>query len=345
MSPLKLSVSALALALAATSAHARDQVQVAGSSSVLPFAGIVAEAFGENFEFPAPVVEGGGTSAGIQRFCEGVGETYIDIVTASRPMRPSEWEHCQANGVTEIGEVRIGYDGIVFASAVGGPEFAFTPEHWFNALAARVLVDGALVDNPHSSWAQVDPALPDQEILAFIPGTKHGTRDVFEEKVILEGCEASGAMEAFMAEGMDEDAAEEACLTLRTDGRSVDIDGDYSETLARLEADANGIGVFGLTFYQNNRDVLRVATMDGVVPSVETIASGEYPISRPLFIYVKNAHLDMIPGLPEFVEFWVSDDMSGPEGPLAAFGLVADPALAETQAAVAARTVMAPPAS
>ncbi len=340
-------VTAVALLLAATPAFAqsRDNVQVAGSSSVLPFAGIVAEAFGENFDFPTPVVEGGGTSAGIERFCEGVGVTQLDIVTASRAMRAGEYEACAANGVTEIQEIRIGYDGIVFASAVDGPAFAFTPEHWYNALAARVVQDGALVDNPYTSWSEIDAALPEQEILALIPGTRHGTREVFEDNVILAGCEATGAMEAFMAEGMDEDAAEEACLELRTDGRSVDIDGDYTETLARLEADPNGVGVFGLTFYENNQDTLQVATMSGVTPSTETIASGEYPVSRPLFIYVKNAHLDVIPGLPEFVEFWVSDDVSGPEGPLAEYGLVPDPELAATQEAVAGRTAMAAPAA
>jgi len=342
---VKHPATALMLVLAAPAfAQSRENVQVAGSSTVLPYASIVAEAFGENFDFQTPVVEGGGSSAGLERFCEGVGENQIDIANSSRAMRASEFETCQTNGVTDIQEVRIGYDGIVFASAVDGPAFAFTPEHWYNALAARVVVDGALVDNPHTSWAQVDAALPDQEILAFIPGTKHGTREVFEDNVLLAGCEGSGAMEAFMAEGMDEDAAEEACLTLRTDGVSVDIDGDYTETLARLEADANGVGVFGLSFYENNTDKLQVATMGGVTPSTESIASGEYPVSRPLFFYVKNAHLDVIPGLQEYVEFFVSDDMAGPDSPLAEYGLVSDPELAATQEAVAARAPMAAPA-
>jgi phosphate transport system substrate-binding protein len=343
---MKLSASALALAAMATTAAAqsRDNVQVAGSSTVLPYATIVAEAFGENFDFPAPVVEGGGTSAGLARFCEGLGENQIDIATASRALRAGEFETCTANGVTEITEIRIGYDGIVFASAAEGPDFAFTPEHWYNALAAQVVQDGALVDNPYTTWAQIDPALPDQEILAFIPGTRHGTREVFEDNVILAGCEGSGAMQAFMDAGQDEDAAEESCLALRTDGRSIDIDGDYTETLARLEADPNGVGVFGLAFYENNQDVLKVGTMSGVTPSTETIASGEYPVSRPLFIYVKNAHVGVIPGLQEYADFFVSDDMAGPDGPLAEYGLVSDPELAATQESVAALTPMAAPA-
>jgi phosphate transport system substrate-binding protein len=145
-----------------------------------------------------------------------------------------------------------------------------------------------------------------------------------------------------MDSGMDEDAAEEACMQLRTDGKSIDIDGDYTETLARLDADKNAVGVFGLSFYQNNTDKLQVATMSGVTPSTETIASGEYPVSRPLFFYVKMAHLGVIPGLQEYVEFFVSDDMAGPDGPLAQYGLVSDPELAATQEMVANRVAMGP---
>jgi phosphate transport system substrate-binding protein len=341
MKSFHITASVLALgAASALPALARDQVQVAGSSTVLPYATIVAEAFGENFDFPTPVIEGGGSGAGLERFCEGVGENTIDIANASRAIRDSEREACAANGVTDIIEVRIGYDGIVFASAVAGPDFAFTPTHWFNALAAEVVVDGQVVANPYTMWNEIDPALPAQNIQAFIPGTKHGTREVFEEFVILKGCEDSGALEALTAAKGGEDAGEEACLALRTDGRSVDIDGDYTETLARLEADPTAIGVFGLSFYENNQDKLKVATMSGIVPSVESVASGEYPVSRPLFFYIKKAHIGVIPGLQEFADFFVSDDMAGPGGPLATYGLVPDPALAETQAAVAAGTTM-----
>lgn len=341
MSSVKFTVSALAvIAASATAAAARDQVQVSGSSTVLPYSTIVAELFGENMDFPVPVVESGGTGAGLQKFCEGVGENTVDIANASRPIREGERETCTANGVTDIMEVRIGYDGIVFASAASGADFAFTPADWFNALSAKVVKDGEIVDNTATTWNEVNPDLPQQDILAFVPGTKHGTREVFEEKVILAGCEESGAMEAFAASGMDEDAAEEACMTLRTDGKSVDIDGDYTETLARIESSPNGIGVFGLSFYENNTDKLKVGTMSGVTPSTETIASGEYPVSRPLFFYVKKAHIGVIPGLKEFVEFFVSDEIAGPDGPLAEYGLVSDPELAATQEAVANETVM-----
>lgn len=344
MTSLKLTLSAVAVLAGSTGvALARDNVQIAGSSTVLPYATIVAEAFGENFEFPTPVVEGGGSGAGRKKMCEGVGENTIDIANSSSRISKSDIELCTANGVTDIMEVRIGYDGIVFASKVDGPEFAFTPAHWYNALAAQVMKDGALVANPNKAWNEVDAALPAQDILAFIPGTKHGTREVFDTKVIVAGCEETGAFEAFKAAaGGDEDAAEEQCMALRTDGVSVDIDGDYTETLARLDANPTAIGVFGLSFYQNNTDKLRVATMSGVVPAVDSIASGEYPVSRPLYFYVKKQHIGVIPGLKEYIEFFVSDDMAGPDGPLAAYGLVSDPELAATQAAVAAEEVMAP---
>ena len=342
-----LTASILAFA-AAMPAAARDQIQITGSSTVLPYATIVAEAFGENFDFPTPVVEGGGSGAGRKKLCEGVGETTVDIANSSSRIAQSDIDLCKANGVDEIMEVRIGYDGIVFASAVSGADFALTPADVYNALAAKVAKDGALADNAAAQWAEVNPALPAQDILAFIPGTKHGTREVFDVKVLEAGCKETGALDLFKAaaEGADdkekEANAKKACLGLRTDGKSVDIDGDYTETLARLDADKNAVGVFGLSFYQNNTDKLKVATMSGVVPSTESIASGEYPVSRPLFFYVKKAHLGVIPGLKEYIEFFVSDDMAGPDGPLAAYGLVSDPELAATQAAVAAETPMGP---
>ncbi len=347
MKTVKLAVSALAMAAAATAASARDQIQLSGSSTVLPYATIVAEAFGENFDHPTPVVEGGGSGGGRKKLCEGVGENTIDIANSSSRISQSDIDLCAKNGVAEILEVRIGYDGIVFASAVDGPEFAFTPADWYNALAAEVVKDGALTANTSKTWADVKADFPAQNILAMIPGTKHGTREVFDQKVLEVGCKATGAYDIWFAAAEGDDAAKkkaatEGCHKLRTDGVSVDIDGDYTETLARLDADKNAIGVFGLSFYQNNTDKLRVSTIDGVVPSVESIAAGEYPISRPLYIYVKKAHFGVVPGLKEFVQFFVSDEVAGPNGPLAAYGLVSDPDLAATQAMVEAETPMGP---
>ncbi|MFD1695151.1 substrate-binding domain-containing protein [Roseibium aestuarii] len=341
----KTLVSVAALAAAATavagSAQARDQIQVAGSSTVLPYASIVAEAFGENTDFPTPVVESGGSSAGLKKFCEGVGENTIDVANASRKIKDKEIAACAEAGVKDIIEVRIGYDGIVFASQKDGPAFtAFTPSDWFNALGAKVLKDGQLVDNPNATWADANGELPAVEISAFIPGTKHGTREVFEEKVLKAGCEETGALKAMVDGGMSEKDAEKACMAVRTDGKSVDIDGDYTETLARIDANKNGVGVFGLAFYENNTDKLKVATMSGVTPSTATIASGEYPVSRPLYFYVKKAHIGVIPGLKEYAQFFVSDELAGSEGPLAQYGLVSDPELAATQAAVEAEETL-----
>ena len=342
MSLLKTTVSAAAMtALAAGSAAARDNVQVAGSSTVLPYASIVAELFGDNTDFPTPVVESGGSSSGLKRFCEGVGENTIDVANASRAIREKEIKACAENGVTDIIEVRIGYDGIVFASQQNGPAFnEFVPADIYNAIGATVLKDGELVDNPHESWAEFNSDLPDVEIAMFIPGTKHGTREVFEEKVLLQGCEDTGAVAAMEEAGMDEDAIEDACFDVRQDGKSVDIDGDYTETLARIDANTNGIGVFGLAFYENNTDKLKVATMSGVAPSTETIASGEYPVSRPLYFYVKKAHIGVIPGLKEYAQFFVADEIAGPNGPLANYGLVSDPELDQTQEKVANEVTM-----
>ena len=341
MKSVKLTVSALAvIAASASVAAARDQVQVAGSSTVLPYANIVAEAFAENSGFAAPVVEGGGSSAGLKQFCEGVGENTIDVANASRKIKDSEIETCKANGVANIIEVQFGYDGIVFASDINGPDFALTPKDVFLALAGEVVVDGVVTANAAANWSDVNPDLPAQPIMAFIPGTKHGTREVFEEKVMMAGCEESGALEAFMAAKADEDAAEAACIAVRTDGKSVDIDGDYTETLARIESDKNGVGVFGLSFYESNTTKLKVATINGVTPSVETVASAEYPVSRPLFFYVKKDHIGVIPGLKEYAEFFVSDAIAGPGGPLSSYGLVPDPELATVQQTVVDEAAM-----
>lgn len=341
MTSMKLAVSIFALAAAGTTASARDQIQVAGSSTVLPYATIAAEAFGENSDFSTPVVEGGGTGSGLKKFCEGVGEETIDIATASRQIKSAEREACTAAGVTDIMEIRFGYDGIVFASDIKGKDFTLTPTDVYKALAAEVLVDGQLVPNAVANWSDVNPALPAQPIIAFVPGTKHGTREVFEQKVLEQGCKDSGAEEAIKAlKGDDKDAVTKACVGMRTDGKAVDIDGDYTETLARIASEPNGVGVFGLSFYENNTDKLKVATVNGVMPSVESIASGEYPVSRPLFIYVKKAHIGQIAGLNEFAAFFVSDDMAGADGAMVEYGLVPDPELAGTQAAVEAEETL-----
>ncbi|WP_108397180.1 substrate-binding domain-containing protein [Devosia submarina] len=301
-------------------AQSRDTIQVAGSSTVLPFASIVAEEFGAAFpEFNTPVVGSGGTGGGFSQFCEGIGDNTIDIANASRPIKDGEREACNQSGVTDIREIQFGFDGIVFASAASGPDFALTPVQVYKAIAAQVVVDGELVDNPYKSWSEVDASLPDQPIALAVPASNHGTREVFQERVVGAGCEEAG-----LPEGLSEDEAESACSTLRQDVVT-EISGDYTETLARLNSDKNTVGVFGLSFYEQNTDTLKVATIDGVVPSKETVAAGDYPVSRPLYFYVKGQHIGVIPGLQEFVQFFLSEGMAGEGGTLEAAGLIPQP--------------------
>ncbi|KQV44128.1 MULTISPECIES: substrate-binding domain-containing protein [unclassified Rhizobium] len=327
MNVLKLTAAALVASVAfAGAAAARDQIQVAGSSTVLPYAKIVAETFGETFpDFKTPVVESGGTGAGLKEFCKGVGPDTIDVANASRKIKDSELETCKSNGVTEVQEIKFGYDGIVFATDGGNADLKLVPKDLYLALAAEVVVDGKLVANPYKKWSEVNKDLPDVEIAAYIPGEKHGTREVFDEKVLAAGCKEAGATDVIKGLVADEKEAAKKCIAVRKDGLAIDIDGDYTETLARIASNKNGIGVFGLSFYENNADKLKVATMSGIAPSVETVASGEYPVSRPLFFYVKKAHLGVIPGLKEYVEFFLDDQMIGADSPLAAYGLVPAP--------------------
>lgn len=312
----------VALWATATMAQARDYVHIAGSSTVLPYATIVAEAFGENFDFPTPVVESGGSGAGRKRLCDGIGMETIDIANSSSLMKTEEEARCKE--AINFEKVQIGYDGIVFASRLENTGFEnLTPGQIYLAVSDK---------STATNWQDVDPSMPDRPIKVYLPGTKHGTREVFDKKVMVGGCKQIGAYDLFFKNnGGDKKAAEKECMKVRTDGLSVDIDGDYTETLASIETNPEGIGVFGLSFLLNNTDTIYAATINGVEASTETIASGEYPISRPLQFYVKLDHLDEVPGMREYIEFFVSDEIAGPDGPLAEYGLVSDPELAKTQ--------------
>lgn len=317
LNPLALAFIA-GVSFAATAAEARDTIQVAGSSTVLPFASVVAEEFGHAYaQYKTPVVGSGGTGGGLRQFCQGVGANTLDIANASRAIKDSEVAACHAAGVKEILEVQIGYDGIVFASRTDGAPFALQPEHIYTAAAAEVMVEGKKVKNPYTHWSQIDKNLPDQSIMLIVPASNHGTREVFEERVLTPGCEAVMPLKTMSAEDQSQ-----VCKSLRNDGRVVEVAGDYSETLVRLQVQPEAVGVFGLGFYEQNRDRLRLATVNGVTASAETIASGEYPVSRPLFIYVKGEHLSAIKGLKEYVEYFLSEDISGEGSPLEEIGLI-----------------------
>ena len=315
-------VAAAGLIIASQSAlvhsNERDTIQVAGSSTVLPFSSIAAEEFGNNFpQFKTPVVGSGGTGGGFRQFCQGVGANTIDVANASRAIRPAELEVCNKNGVKKIIEVSFGYDGIVFASRSDAGTFKLEPKHVFLAQAAEVPQNGKWVSNPYTRWSEIDKSLPDQAILLAIPASNHGTREVYEERVINPGCQSFAETKA-----LSKDDAGKKCLNMRTDGRVVEIAGDYTETLARLQAQKDTVGVFGLSFYESNRDRLKVATVSGVTPTMESILAGEYPVSRPLFFYVKGEHIGLIPGLKEFAQYFVSAPVSGVGSPLEDAGLI-----------------------
>ena len=286
---MKSIIAGLALVVS-TSVFARDNIQIAGSSTVLPFASVVAENFGQSFsQFKTPVVGSGGSSGGIRQFCQGTGTNTIDIVNSSRKIKDKELAACAEKGVKNVIEIKIGYDGIVFASRRDSNSFQFTPEQLKAAATGSA-----------KSWKEIDPSLPDQEILLVIPASNHGTREVFEHKGLgcPKGCE------------------------LRKDGRIIEIAGDYTETLAKLNVDKNALGVFGLSFYEANKDKLQVATVNGIKPTAETIETGKYPVSRPLYFYIKGEHIGVIPGLKEYAQFFLSEGVSGLGSPLEKAGLI-----------------------
>lgn len=293
---------------------ARDTIQIAGSSTILPFSSIAAEEFGHAFsQYRTPVVGSGGTGGGLRQFCQGLGMNTLDIASASRPIKDSEIQACNERNVKQILEVRLGYDGIVFASRADQAGFALSAEQVFAASAAQVVRDGKPINNPYTNWSQIDPALPDQDIVLVIPAANHGTREVFEETLLKRGCQTAGIPQGSEAS---------FCTQVRNDGRVIEVAGDYTETLTRLQVQPEALGVFGLNFYEQNRDRLQVASIDGVVPSLDSVGDGSYPVSRPLFFYVKGEHLNAVPGLADFVEYFLADSVSGYGSPLEEAGLI-----------------------
>jgi phosphate transport system substrate-binding protein len=310
-------VTAIAACAIAGSAAARDQIRIVGSSTVFPYTQAVAEEFAAATGNPSPVVESTGTGGGMQIFCQGLGESHPDVTGASRAMKASEHKLCTENGVESVTEVLLGYDGLSVAHAAGAPEMDLTKAHLYQALASEVPVDGEIVANPYENWSEIDPALPDQPIQVFGPPPTSGTRDAFVELVMMEGCEAFEAVTA-----LGEDEMEQVCSRMRQDGPFIEAGENDNLIVQRLKADPAALGIFGYSFLYENQDTLRPVAIEGVEPNEETIASGEYAISRPLFFYIKNAHRGVIPGLEEFVQEYVSDAAMGPGGYLSERGLI-----------------------
>lgn len=304
-------------ALSATPAAARDQIRVVGSSTVFPFSQAVAEQFANKTGRPAPVVESTGTGGGMKIFCQGVGTAHPDITGASRAMKESEYKDCIKNGVNDITEAQIGFDGIAFAASKDSADIKLTKKQLFQALAAEVVVDGKIVANPYKTWSQIDASLPKTPITVFGPPPTSGTRDAWVELVMEAGCEEFPEIKA-----LEKNRMGEVCKRMRQDGPFIEAGENDNLIVQRLNADKNAHGIFGFSFLYENLDSLKGIAINGVAPSVDTIADGSYPVSRPIFFYVKNAHRKVIPGLQEFVVEYVSKDAMGPGGYLTERGLI-----------------------
>jgi phosphate transport system substrate-binding protein len=311
---------AMTAAGSAAFAQARDQIRIVGSSTVFPYTQAVAEQFAGMTGMSAPVVESTGTGGGMQIFCGGVGPQHPDITGASRAMTESEYGVCTANGVDSITEVLIGYDGLTIAHAVTGPDINLTEAQIFQALAAQVEVDGEIVANPYTNWSEIDPSLPDAPIQVFGPPPTSGTRDAFVELVMHDGCNEFETIAAL--EEADEAKWDEVCSRMRQDGPFIEAGENDNLIVQRLQADANALGIFGYSFLYENTDTLKAVTVNDISPALETIADGSYPIARPLFFYIKNAHKGVIPGLEDFTNEYVSEAAFGPGGYLQERGLV-----------------------
>ena len=300
-------------------AHARDTISLAGSSTVAPFAQIVVERFNNTSEFTAEY-NTTGTGGGFRLFCGGLGEDFTDFSGASREIRDSEVEQCNTNGVGDVHEIIIGFDGIVIANSVEGPALNLTKEEIFLALAAQVPVDGTVQENPYTSWNEINPDLPAAEIEVLGPPPTSGTRDAFVELVMEEACESFPEIAAL--EDANEELFEQVCTQMREDGGFIEAGEDDNLIVARLEDNAAALGIFGFSFLDQNLDVIQGSMVDDVEPTFENIASGDYPVSRSLFLYVKEAHISVIPGMAEFIAELTAEGTLGDEGYLVDAGLI-----------------------
>ena len=325
----------------------RQEISIVGSSTVFPYTQAVAERFSNVTGAPSPVVESTGTGGGMQIFCEGIGAQYPDLTGASRAMTASEYELCQQNGVEDITEALIGFDGLSMAvSRDTQHEWDLTLGEVYQALGAQVPVEGEWVDNPYTRWSEINPDLPDVEILAYGPPPTSGTRDAWVELAMHAGCEELEYVQDLEVEDKG-DWVEQNCSRMRTDGPFVEAGENDNLIVQRIQADPNAVGIFGYSFLYENQDTLKAASIDGVQPSTETIADKSYPVSRPLYFYVKNAHRGVIPNLQEFVEEYMSDDALAEGGYLTERGLVplAEDRMEEMQNAVIEGETMSAPQS
>jgi len=305
---------------------ARDYINIVGSSTVYPFATVVAEQFGKSTSFKTPKIESTGSGGGLKLFCAGVGVEHPDITNASRAIKKSEYDQCLANGVKEIVEVKIGYDGIVMANSKKAAPLKLTRKDIFLALAKDVPdPSGAekLVPNPYKTWQDVNPALPAKSIEVLGPPPTSGTRDAFVELAMEGGAKSFGWIKAMGK--TDKKKYKATCHTVREDGAYVEAGENDNLIVQKLEANPNAVGIFGFSFLDQNMDKLQGSFVDGAQPTFDAIADGQYPVSRPLFFYVKKAHAEVIPGMREYLQEFTSEKAWGPDGYLTEKGMIPMP--------------------
>ena len=308
-----------AMALTPAAAPASETIEIVGSSTVYPFATIVAERFSQITEFKAPKIESTGSGGGMKLFCQGVGAQTPDVTNSSRRMKQSEQQLCDANGVADVIEVKIGYDGIVIAQSREGAPMSLTRRDLFLALAKQTPdAGGNLIANPRQTWQDVNPALPPVAIQVYGPPPTSGTRDAFAELVMEAGCDAFASIRAIA----DKKKHQAVCHAAREDGAYIESGENDNLIVQKLAASPNALGIFGYSFLEENQDKVRSAPIDNVAATFDAIADGSYPVSRPLYFYAKAAHYDKVDGLAEFVDFFVSDDVMGEYGLLTDIGLI-----------------------
>jgi phosphate transport system substrate-binding protein len=313
----------IAAGLGVSKAEARDYISIVGSSTVYPFATVVAEQFGKTTQFKTPKIESTGSGGGLKLFCAGVGVEHPDITNASRRIKKSEFEKCNANGVKEIVEVKIGYDGIVLANSNKVAPLKLTRKDIFLALAKDVPDPnggGKLVPNPYKTWKDVNSSLPATKIEVLGPPPTSGTRDAFVELVMDNGCE-----EFDLIKNMDKKDMKKTCQTIREDGAFIEAGENDNLIVQKLEVNPDAVGIFGFSFLDQNSDKIQGSFVEGIEPTFEAIADGSYPVSRPLYFYIKKAHVGTIPGITEYVNEFTSDKAWGPDGYLADKGMIPMP--------------------
>lgn len=320
----KVLLAVSALALFAGPALARDQIRIVGSSTVYPFTTTVAENFGKTSGMKTPVVESTGTGGGMKLFCAGAGEDTPDMTNASRQIKKSEFEACTKNGVTEIVEIKVGFDGLTVAASKDAPDMKLTKQQLFMALAKQVPdKDGKLVDNPYKMWSDIDASLPKEKIEILGPPPTSGTRDSFMELAMEVGAGKFESLEALKKS--DAKAFEAVWKSMREDGAFVEAGENDNLIVQKLQANPAALGIFGFSFLEENASSIKGIEIDGAAPSYESVASGDYKMSRPLFVYVKKQHVGVVPGIAEFVAEYVSEKALGADGYLGAKGLITLP--------------------